>query len=227
MNEKKICNLLVNRLIEEYKKIDVLNKTEIYVTKHSKFFVVEGQTSILSPINISNILKPFLEKITNDDEVLNFIDIVEYNKSPILDIKVDEVYDKKIKLNFENVSLSPAISDRYYGLSINTDKTYIVLSKYISNHIFRKNLCTSISINLNSKFLYTSNWSDINLKLSSQDCIVNLEWLESLILDLFPFELNQIISDLELEKFDFENEITKTMVYPWLKLDKISEMILV
>lgn len=227
MDEKKICNLLVNRLIEEYKKIDILNKTEIYVTKHSKFFVIEGQTSINSPINVSNILKPYLNEITDNDEILNFIDIIEYNKPPILDIKVDENYYKKITLDFEVSGLKPTTSDRYYGLSINTDKSYVVLSKYISNHIFRKNLCTSINVNLNSKFLYTSDWSDINLKLSSENCIVKLEWLESLIFDLFPFELNQIISDLELHEFNFENEIKKTMDYPWLKLDKISEMILI
>lgn len=227
MNQKELCNILVNDIIEEYNKIDLKHKTEIYLTSHSQFYVVEGETSVQTPINLLKLLSPKIKELTKKDvEIpINIIDTITYNKPPthFLNLKTDF---KKSLLNTSTEISGPTTSDRYYGLSLYSDKSFQILLKYISNHIFRKNLCRDITIELNSDFLFTTNTDNIELKLSSDNCIVNLQWLESMILDLFPFEIEMVIEHLNLNNFNFENEIKKTMEYPWLKTDKIGEMVL-
>jgi len=48
-----------------------------------------------------------------------------------------------------------------------------------------------------------------------------------LVLDLFPFEHKKIIQHLELDDFNFEHWILDNSDLPWMKKDKISEMVLV
>jgi hypothetical protein len=50
--------------------------------------------------------------------------------------------------------------------------------------------------------------------------------LESLVRDLFPFEIDEIIKHLDLNNYNFEDEIFVLDNYPWKKRDKTSEMIL-
>lgn len=227
MNEKELCNILVNDIVKEYNKINPKNKTEIYLTKHSQFFVVEGETSIQTPINLLKLLTPRVKELSKDesDNPINIIDVIVYNKPPTHFLNLKNTFKKQETETITKIS-GPTTSDRYYGLSLYSDKTYQILLKYISNHIFRKNLCREITIELNYDFLFSSNVDNVDLKLSSDNCIVNLEWLQSLILDLFPFEIDEIINHLKLNEFDFENEIKKTMDYPWFKIDKIGDMIL-
>ena len=56
--------------------------------------------------------------------------------------------------------------------------------------------------------------------------IVTKDWLESLVRDLFPFKLIDIINHLKLNDYNFEDEILVRDNYPWKKRDKVSEMVL-
>jgi hypothetical protein len=48
------------------------------------------------------------------------------------------------------------------------------------------------------------------------------------VLDIFNFEVNKVIEDLNLEVYDFANEILyENENYPWLRNDKLNDIVLV
>jgi hypothetical protein len=48
------------------------------------------------------------------------------------------------------------------------------------------------------------------------------------VLDIFNFEVNKVIEDLNLEVYDFANEILhENDNYPWLRNDKLNDIVLV
>jgi len=65
---KKLCNLIANIIIEEFKSIDKKNKTRIFVTKHNNFFVIDGMTTINTPINISEVVNRYMISKTEDEK---------------------------------------------------------------------------------------------------------------------------------------------------------------
>ena len=67
---------------------------------------------------------------------------------------------------------------------------------------------------------------NIDMSFIPSNLIVSNEWLESLVRDLFPFKINEIIKHLDLNTYNFEDEIFVRDNYPWKKRDKTSEMIL-
>jgi len=69
--------------------------------------------------------------------------------------------------------------------------------------------------------------NNVSLLLMSDSLITNKEWCTSLILDLFPFKHQDIIQHLDLENYNLESYILEEGDYPWLKKDKIGEMVLV
>lgn len=116
------------------------------------------------------------------------------------------------------------ISDRFFGLSLNKEKVYTTYLKYIFYHLTEKYLCK----NINFKLHYTGNiknitWENMDFKVESSDNRVSIEWIESLILDIFNFNYVQIINDLDLTKYNFINEINGDVC--WKKRDRIGEMI--
>jgi hypothetical protein len=47
-------------------------------------------------------------------------------------------------------------------------------------------------------------------------------------LDIFNFEVNKVIEDLNLEVYDFANEILHVNEnYPWFRNDKLNDIVLV
>ena len=148
---------------------------------------------------------------SNNKDILNeYIkenNLKDYN--PII-IKDDKVYQ----------------SDKKYGLSLYSEKTYEIYLKYIFFHISQKRL----SKRMNFKLFYSGNknnitWETIQFKISDDNCKVKTDWLESLILDVFPFDINLVISDLDLRNYNFISEITNSNVC-WKKKDKIEDFII-
>jgi S-adenosylmethionine synthetase len=57
--------------------------------------------------------------------------------------------------------------------------------------------------------------------------IVNVSWLESLILDVFPFELELLKKSFDLNGINYPEKIELGYEeLPWEKLDLINELIL-
>lgn len=118
------------------------------------------------------------------------------------------------------------VSDKFFGLSLNSEKSYITYLRYIFFHINEKGLSKKCNFKLYfDGDINNLNWETMLFELKSEDCIVNVNWLKSLILDLFPFDIKEVKKTLDLENYNFENEITKSNVC-WKKRDKIGEFIL-
>jgi len=229
---KNLCNLIANIIVEEFKKIDLNNKTRIFVTKHNNFFVVDGMTSINTPLNISELVNKYMISKTNDEKYmpLNFIDLISYDEYTQNHLNIMESFYNN-SLDFKEDSSpknQPIVSDEYFGLSVNTIKTYMVLSKYISYNLIERNLCNRITISMNGRehLLESIEEENIQMEFIPSNLIVTKDWLESLVRDLFPFKLIDIINHLKLNDYNFEDEILVRGNYPWKKRDKVSEMIL-
>ena len=229
---KNLCNLIANIIVEEFKRIDLNNKTRIFVTKHNNFFVVDGMTSINTPLNISELVNKYMISKTNDEKYmpLNFIDLISYDEYTQNHLNIMESFYNN-SLDFKEDSSpknQPIVSDEYFGLSVNTIKTYMVLSKYISYNLIERNLCNRITISMNGRehLLESIEEENIQMEFIPSNLIVTKDWLESLVRDLFPFKLIDIINHLKLNDYNFEDEILVRDNYPWKKRDKVSEMIL-
>lgn len=117
-------------------------------------------------------------------------------------------------------------SDKIYGLSQNANKLYHTLLKYISNHIISRGISSELTLTLNSFGDYKKITNEnVNLKISGKH-IVKEEWLLSLILDVFPFEYDELKN--KFDSYNYHNEIIDEVSdLPWNKLDLIRELVLI
>lgn len=120
-------------------------------------------------------------------------------------------------------------SDKYYGLSNNGEKLYYMLLKYISHHLFS----LSISKELDIKLMSTVKMDDMDnnnteLVINNHNHIVKTEWLESLILDVFPFTYDDLKKSFDLSNYNsIDNIITVEKPFPWEKLDLSRDIVLI
>lgn len=129
--------------------------------------------------------------------------------------------------DFKNIDFDyPYVSDYFFGKSLNSDKIYEVYLKYISYNLFEKQLCKDIKFKMfYSGSILNLNWETMDFKVLSNSNIVSIDWIESLILDLFDFDYYKIKKHLSLNEYDFSNEILSKDKC-WMVRDKTSEMIL-
>ena len=95
------------------------------------------------------------------------------------------------------------VSDKVYGLS-NNNRLYHFLLWSIKNHIFGLGISKKIDVSLYSDVnLNDMDNLTVNFVLHNDDHIVKTHWLESLVLDVFPFDVESLkskygnIDDLE------------------------------
>jgi hypothetical protein len=151
------------------------------------------------------------------------------------DAKDVEKVNNLIKEKFPNYSIMKVdlsnevyVSDRFYGLSMNFEKLYHVLLFYIKNHLFQKGMSSKLVVGIKSNSYYTEiDNLNVSLNLSGSKIIVNQEWLESLILDVFPFRMDEIYESLNLSECNLMNELTPSSKRScWENLDLISDLVL-
>ena len=129
------------------------------------------------------------------------------------------------KTNFSNETY---FSDRFYGLSNTNEKYYLALMKYITNHLKRIDLYHKIKCSIYN----VGNFDEIdneNVKfiIEGGKFKVKQSWLESLVLDIFPFELKKLKDSLDLSNCKVCEEIYKDdCEMPWYKMDLVSEIVL-
>ena len=266
-----LCNLLSNKIIEEFNKISFNHKTSIIVVDLQNFLVVKGKTTINNPLNYSKIFSEYLSDLSDVTKSFNVIDLVEYNVPPkndtvnlTLDFNLSEtkynIYDLSEELqgfyeiNHKNETISsnnkkifnylttyPELSNftsvkqevdgifmshHLYGKNLMSEKIFEIYFKYITFNLFERQILKDITYN----FYYKGNmddisWNDVDLKIDSHSNIVGLEWLHSLILDVFDFNPNSIKKHLSLDEYNFENEIISNDRC-WKLNDKVKELIL-
>ena len=118
------------------------------------------------------------------------------------------------------------ISDNVYGLS-NNNRLYHFLLWSIKNHIFELGISKKLDVSLYSDAnINEMDNLTVNFVLHNDDHIVKTEWLESLVLDVFPFDVESLKT-----KFgnvdDLEELIMGTdEVYPFKQLSYLNDFIL-
>lgn len=233
-----LCNLLCNRIIEEYNIIEPNHNTEITLVDLNQFLVLKGRTNIQSPPNYSILLNQYYNNLNLGDRTFNVIDLIEYNSKVKndyiylnLDIKRDldsedyfnltnqgffeiDYSNNIIKHNninlYEELILIPEYKD-YKSLKV-TD-----YSIYSSDPFFGKNLISDkiyetflryVSFNLFERNLC----KDINIVFSYSGDINELSW-ETLKLSVSSESFitsDKWIHSLILDIFDFNiKEIKK------------------
>lgn len=147
------------------------------------------------------------------------------NEQGLIELIQKKFVDKKITKS--DFSKEIYISDDFFGLSNNSKKYYIILLEYVKNHLFKKSISSSIEIKLFGENIDLINNENCSLSIVGGSHIVNTEWLESLILDVFPFELSELKSKFNLVTLDYSKNIENGNTgFPWEKLDLLNELIL-
>ena len=182
-----------------------------------------------SKISIEGFLNGFIKKDTRmnikmvDGNVL--FDHSSDKEDDLIQIIQKEFGDKKITRS--DFSKEIYISDDFFGMSNNSKKYYLILLEYIKNHLFKKSISSSIQIKLFAENINSVNNENCSLRVVGGKHIVNTEWLESLILDVFPFELTELKNKFDLKKLDYSENIENGNIgFPWEKLDLLNELIL-
>jgi len=118
------------------------------------------------------------------------------------------------------------ISDKVYGLS-NNNRLYHFLLWSIKNHIFELGISKKLDVSLYSDVnINKMDNLTVNFVLHNDNHIVKTEWLESLVLDVFPFDVESLktkFGDIE----DLEELIMGTdESYPFKQLSYLNDFIL-
>ena len=200
-------------------------------------------------IELNNIIAEYCDDKNNNYEIQEFVND-QAKLGLYLNLKVDyenniyyfDCVDSEIeKVQYtildrypnatiikKDFSLETYNSDQFYGLSNNNEKYYHILLRYITNHLFQRGISSKINLRLSSVgSLNEINNESVNLIVGGK-FIVNTDWLTSLILDVFPFDYE----DLK-ERFDLNNYLSHKFyvddnnVSPWEKLDLVTELILI
>lgn len=183
----KVNDVRVFDLITYNKEIELgsVNTNISSNKKYDKKFN-ELQNFVNSNVN-KNIL--FNMKYVESGDVI-YYDCKDENISQVITIL--ENYFKETSLLKVDMSNECFISDRIYGLSPNI-RLYDILLINIKNHVLKLGLGENFNCNLNSiKLPQDIENDDMMITLNNDSFKVKNEWLESLILDVFPFELNEL-----------------------------------
>ena len=118
------------------------------------------------------------------------------------------------------------ISDNVYGLS-NNNRLYHFLLWSIKNHIFELGISKKLDVSLYSDVnINEMDNLTVNFVLHNDNHIVKTEWLESLVLDVFPFDVESLKTKFGNVE-DLEELIMGTdEVYPFKQLSYLNDFIL-
>lgn len=120
------------------------------------------------------------------------------------------------------------ISDPIFGKDWKSEKSYYMLIRHIAYTLFESNICSSANISITTTGTENLTWENVKLNINSESLITTRRWAESLILDIFDFNIDNIISELNLREYDFKNEIFHTQeTYPWMNRSKLKDIVLV
>lgn len=118
------------------------------------------------------------------------------------------------------------ISDKVYGLS-NNNRLYHFLLWSIKNHIFELGISKKLDVSLYSDVnINEMDNLTVNFVLHNDNHIVKTEWLESLVLDVFPFDVESLKT-----KFGNVDDLEELIMgtdesYPFKQLSYLNDFIL-
>lgn len=149
-----------------------------------------------------------------------------YSNNKFLYEKLIDLFEEEnYNFVFNNLNL-PYVSDDMFGLNLQSKKIYQIYLNYISYNLFEKQLCKEINYFISYEGdINNLNWETMFFDVECKGNIVSEEWIKSLILDIFDFDINHIKNHLGLGEYNFENEILSNNRC-WIKKDKTKDMIL-
>lgn len=167
-------------------------------------------------------------KTLNESEV--YCNLQHFNEKTYLQVLSNE-HSISLPKGFELMEKNNKVftSDSIFGKDVYSTKYLYMLSRYIAYTLFESNLCRTfeISIQTNSNINEISH-DTISLSIDSESLIVTKKWVESLVLDIFDFEVDKVINGLQLETYNFEKEILNVDDdYIWMKRDRLKDVVLV
>jgi hypothetical protein len=186
-NPSKVNDVRVFDLITYNKEIE-LGSVNTNISSNKKYNKRFNKLQNFVNSNVSkNIL--FNIKYIESGNVI-YYDCKDENISQVITLIENYFNDSTLlKVDMSNECF---ISDRIYGLSPNM-RLYDLILINIKNHVFKLGLGENFNCNLNSiKLPQDIENDDMMITLNNNSFKVNNEWLESLILDVFPFELNEL-----------------------------------
>ena len=186
-NPSKVNDVRVFDLITYNKEIE-LGSVNTNISSNKKYNKRFNELQNFVNSNVSkNIL--FNIKYIESGNVI-YYDCKDENISQVITLIENYFNDSTLlKVDMSNECF---ISDRIYGLSPNM-RLYDLILINIKNHVFKLGLGENFNCNLNSiKLPQDIENDDMMITLNNNSFKVKNEWLESLILDVFPFELNQL-----------------------------------
>jgi hypothetical protein len=145
--------------------------------------------------------------------------------------KVKEIIFNKFpnyKIIKTDLSQETYVSDRYYGLSNDTEKLYHILLRYITYNVFSLGISKELNMKLYSKYR-PCEIDNLNseFEILNDNHTVRTNWLRSLILDVFPFNHKDLSNSFDISNYDSSVEVlSPSDRLLWEKLDMVSEMVL-
>jgi len=183
-------------------------------------------------LDIQNYVNSFVKenkyfniKIDGSNQVI-YYDCVSENQDYVLSsLNVKFKGFSFIKSDF---SQEVYVSDKFYGLSNNNEKLYHMLVRHIFHNISMVGISKELDIKLVSEQeIDNIDNESIKLHIFNNNHIVKTSWLESLILDVFPFTKNELVVLYPSSEIDHINDIINGDVNsPWKRLNMTNDLIL-
>ena len=79
---KNLCNLFVNKIIEEFKNINQYHQTHIKIIDVGNFIIIKGFTDFELQLNFSNIFSKYVFDLFGVEKSFNVIDLITYGNPP-------------------------------------------------------------------------------------------------------------------------------------------------
>jgi hypothetical protein len=223
-SRRGIVNLFADFILT---RIEKKENSIIQVTDCESFFIINGQTTSETVLDIEKIKTDFSEwfgDILKDVgiEKINTIDVIRYGE------EINNIEKGWVNVNKDVFVEEPepiyelAITSEFpYGYSLNCGRLMTYYSHYIFNHMYSL-------LNVDEvKFYFTKEEDedeDLKIKIVS-DSKVDIQSIKSLILDVFSFDLkefNNVVKDYDL----LQDILFPGKEKPYLKQDMLEHVIL-
>jgi len=152
---------------------------------------------------------------------------------PLYNTKKQKI-EQKLESIFPNFFLEeikdtrPHVSDYYFG-AWNLNKKYHNFLRYVFYNLSERGICKAANLRCFSRERIDKlSWETIRFYGNYSNQMMQRSKIDSMVLDLFDFNPEQIDLKLNMDSYNAENEIFLTSEeFPWLVKDRISEMLFI
>ena len=222
-SRRGIVNLFADFILT---RIDKNENSIIQVTDCESFFIINGQTTSKTILNIDQIKTDFYEWFGDvikevGIEKINTIDIIRYDQ------KINNIEKGWVNVNKDLFVEEPepiyeiAVTSEFpYGYSLNCGRLMTYYSHYIFNHMYSL-------LNVDEvKFYFTKEEDedeDLKIRIVS-DSWIDSHKIKSLILDVFSFDLKEF--EEKVRDYDLLQDIVfQDKEKPYLKQDMLEHVV--